>query len=320
MMRRAWPEGAAAIDQLPVPPLPPEALHLPFEAGPFRMAMALTACPPGELVEIDDRYPAEMAERRALLACRHGEVFAACAGSEAARAETLRHVAELLPRRHPGWFSQDGRWLRNHLAGERWDLASPAHDPLEVAGRLVQEDLCLIEATAGGPVLQAALLCAPSRWLLADKIGRPLAAVHANVPLYGERLSAPVDRFMAHLKAGKLAQRLNWSVVDDPALFQPTRKRQAEANPAVTAANAGERLFLRVERQTLARLPASGFVLFAIRVHSYALSRAAADPAVAARLAAAVAAVPDALAAYKNLPSIRAALLGHLQAAAGGRQ
>ncbi len=71
-----------------IPPLPPETLYLPFEAGPYRMAMSLTASPPDGMAEIDERYPDEMAERRALLATRHRYVFAACAGSEAARAET----------------------------------------------------------------------------------------------------------------------------------------------------------------------------------------------------------------------------------------
>ncbi len=129
-----------------------------------------------------------------------------------------------------------------------------------------------------------------SRWVLAEKIGHPLAAVHERVPLYADRLSNPVDRFMRHLKAGKLAQRLNWSVVDDPALFQIGGKHRTTRNPAVTPENAGDSLFLRVERQTLARLPESGFVLFAIHVHSAPVARIAADPAVAGRLAEAVAA------------------------------
>ncbi len=99
-------QHGSQLEMTHIPPLPPETVYLPFEAGPYRMAMALTTCPPDELVEIDERYPAEMAERRALLAGRHGEVFAACAGSDAARAETLQHLAALLPRRYPGCFTR----------------------------------------------------------------------------------------------------------------------------------------------------------------------------------------------------------------------
>ena len=79
--------------------------------------------------------------------------------------------------------------------------------PLELAGRLVQEDLCLIEASPDGPRLTAAVLCFPSRWRLHEKLGRPLAEVHGKVPFYGDRLARPVDRFMAHVRTGHIAAR-----------------------------------------------------------------------------------------------------------------
>ena len=175
------------------PVLPPETLHLPLPDGPFRMAMALVSCAPADWIEIDDRYPAEMAERRTLLATRHAEVFAALPASAAARAETLALLADHLATHHPAWFPRDGTTLHNRLTDETWRLDAPPLDPLELAGRLVQEDLCLIRPDTNGPVLEAAVLCAPSRWLLAEKIGHPLLAVHGPVPFYAERLGAAVD-------------------------------------------------------------------------------------------------------------------------------
>lgn len=294
--------------------LPPERLLLPFGPGPFRMAMGLVGCDPDTLVEIDDRYTPELAERGALLAARHADVFAAEPGSSAARAEVLGVLAGLLPRRHPGWFVREGDVLRNRLTGEDWNLARPAHDPLEVAGRLVQEDLCLLDVAGPSPVLSAAVLCAPSRWRLREKIGRPLAAVHGPVPLYADRLAVAVDRFMAALRPGKLVERFNWSVVDDGALFQTGGKFRGVRDPSIVPANASQRLFLRVERQTLMRLPRSGFVLFAIRVHSYPLTRVLDVPGAARDLAAAVRALPDSIGVYKSLPAFRDALLACLDA------
>ena len=49
-------------------PLPPETIHLPFEAGPYRMAMGLVAVPESEWFQIDAKYPSELAERQRLLA------------------------------------------------------------------------------------------------------------------------------------------------------------------------------------------------------------------------------------------------------------
>jgi hypothetical protein len=186
------------------------------------------------------------------------------------------------------------------------------HDPLELAGRLVQEDLCLIDPTDAGPILMAGVVCFPSRWRLAEKIGKPLPSVHEHVPLYAERLARPVDRFMAYVKPGKLAVRLNWSIMDDPALFQLAGKFRGEHNAAITPDNASEGLFLRVERQSLSLLPDSGYVLFGIRVHVYKLARVVAQPAIAARLAAAVRELPEEMARYKSLLPFRDALLTHL--------
>lgn len=297
-------------------PLPPETVHLSFEAGPYRMAMGLVTLPEPAWFEIDDRYKADMAERRDLLAGRHAEVFGALPASNAARQETLDAVADHLCRHHPDWFSRSGARLDNHLTGERWDLAHPPCDRLELAGRLVQEDLCLIQTGPDGPVFTAGVLCFPSRWRLHEKLGHPLGIVHQSVPIYPDRLARPVDRFMVHLKPGPIASRVNWSIPDDPSLFQPTGKWRSAADPTITPDNAGTRLFLRVERQTLRRLPVSEAILFGIRVHSYPLEAVAARPAIAGRLAEAVRALPDAMAHYKSLPPYRTALLAWLDARA----
>ena len=292
--------------------LPAETIYLPFAAGPYRMAMGLFSVPEKEWFELDERYIAEMSERRRLLATRHADVFAALPQSDDARAEALAAIAGSLSAHLPEWFARDASILHNRLTGESWDFRSLPCDPLELAGRLVEEDLCVVQGSDAGPVLTAALLCFPSRWRLAEKIGLPLAAVHGAVPFYGERLSRPVDNFMRQLKAGHIAGRLNWSVLDDATLFQPSGKWREEPNRAVTANNAGETLSLRVERQTLRRLPRTGAILFGIRVHVYPLKAAITTRATAARLAEAIRALPESMSLYKSLPSIRAALLAWL--------
>jgi hypothetical protein len=274
------------------------------------MAMGLTSVPETEWFEIDTLYQAQITERHRLLAERHAEVFGAEPGSDMARAETLTMMIEHLIRVHPTWFASDGVLVHNRLTGEHWDIAT--HDKLELAGRLVQEDLCLIEASPDGPRLTAAVLCFPSRWRLHEKLGRPLAEVHGKVPFYGDRLARPVDRFMVNVKAGHIAARVNWSVMADPTLFQPTGKWRTAHDATITEQNAGERLFLRVERQTLRRLPVSGAVLFGIRVHVYPLAQAVTKPDVAGCLAAAVRALPVEMTHYKSLPMFQTALLAWL--------
>jgi hypothetical protein len=295
------------------PPLPPEAIHLSFEPGPFRMAMGLIALPEDEMIELDDRYVDELAQRRRLLVEQRDEVFAAVSGSEAARQEALDRLATYLPARFPDWFAREGASLHNRITGETWNLAALPADPLVVAAQLVQEDLCIVQPGADGSVLlTAGVVCFPSRWRLVEKIGRPLPAVHEHVPFYAEKLARPVDRFMAMVRPGKLAMRLNWSILDNPALFQLAGKFRTGNNPAITAGNAGDTLFVRVERQTLSRLPASAAVLFTIRVHVYPLARIAQRADIAARLAEAVRALPAETSHYKSLPTFQSALLAWL--------
>jgi dimethylamine monooxygenase subunit A len=255
-----------------------------------------------------------MAEKRHLLTTARGDVFAALPESDAARAEALELIASALVAHHPDWFNRDGDLLRNHLTGECW--ATGSLDPLDLAGRLVQEDLCLIQNRDEGPVFTAASLCFPSRWRLLDKIGKPLSAVHGPVPLYADRLAGPVDRFMRHVKPGHIVSRQNWSLLDDPSLFQPGGKWRTDASADITPENAGNRVFLRVERQTLQRLPATEAVLFGIRVHVYPLDRVIDRPERASALTEAIRGLPDEIQHYKSLLPFKPALLEWLTARA----
>ena len=297
------------------PALATQAVHLPFDAGPFRMAMGLIARPPGEMIVLDDQYLPTMAERRRLIADIPDEVLGCIPGAEPACAALLRHLGDLLPTRFPEIFTRDGARLHNCLTAEDWSLDDPA--PLRVVGHLVPEDICLLQITPQGPVLAAAVLCFPSRWRLLDKLGLPLADVHAPTPFYAERLAAPVDRFISHLRPGRLVERLNWSLFDSPGLHQSAEHGVTRANPDITPANAGAMLFLRVERQTLSLLPGSDHVAFTIRIYHYPLSRIAADPALARELAGAVRALPSEMEVYKSLRPYRTALLAYLDCQGG---
>ncbi len=117
---------------------------------------------------------------------------------------------------------------------------------------------------------------------------------------------------MRHLKVGRIASRLNWSVLDDPALFQPTGKWRLDGGAGISAENAGDRLYLRVERQTLRRLPDTAAVLFGIRVHCYPMAQVIDRPTRAATLAEAVRALPTDILHYKSVVPFRDALLGWL--------
>lgn len=287
--------------------------YLPFADGKYRLGMGLKPLPEQNWLEIGEGLAEDLAEKRALLAARHGDVFAVLPQAEAAAAELLLLLARHLPIHHPGSFGGDDEHLINKVTGERWDLASPALHPLDLAGRLVAEDLCLVQPIEGQYRLTGASLCFPNRWRLAEKLGRALDAIHEPVPGYAEELAEKVDQFVAGLKPNRIFGRANWGIASDPALYQP----DAPPRPAgITPANAGEHLWLRIERQTLRRLPVSGAVVFTIRTEITRLDRALAGPGRAADLAAAIRDMTPATQRYKDIAPFAGALLPWLDARA----
>jgi hypothetical protein len=285
--------------------------YRPFLDGPWRLAMGIKALDLAEWIEIDERFAAQLADRRALFDERRSEVLAALPESGPGQRELLALLLDHLPRRFPEHYRrQDGR-IENRITGESFALEAWRDAPLELAGRLVQEDLCLMQRGETGYRLVAAVLCFPAHWRLADKLGRPLQVIHGPVPGFGERLAAPVDRFFASIQVARPVWRVNWSLVDQPTLFLPPEHR-GHPQP-ISAERAGSQLWLRVERQTLRRLPCSGDVVFGIHTHVDPLEDAIDSPEAAQALAARIREMPDAMARYKSILPIRAPLLAWLE-------
>jgi hypothetical protein len=284
--------------------------YRPFLDGPWRLAMGIKALDPDEWIEIDERFTAQLTARRQLLDAQRGEVLAALPESGPGQRELLELLLDHLPRRFPEQYRRAAGCIENRITSERFVIAAWEDAPLELAGRLVQEDLCLMQRGEDGYRLVAAVLCFPAHWRLGDKLGRPLEAIHGPVPGFGERLAGPVDRFFASIQVTRPVWRVNWSLVDRPTLFLPPEHR-GHPQP-VSAERAGAQLWLRVERQTLRRLPRSGDVVFGIRTHVDPLADAIDSPAAARALAARIREMPDAMARYKSILPIRAPLLAWL--------
>jgi dimethylamine monooxygenase subunit A len=292
-----------------------QARYLPFGDGqPYQMRMGLQPLPSEQWIEIDDAFAAQLSAKRILLETRHAEVFQALPDASLASDETLRLLLQHLREHHPDRFEFDGARVRNRTTGEHWDIDRLPLHPLDQAGRLVQEDFCILQSDGEHYRLTAGAVCFPSNWRLADKIGQRLADVHGPVPGYADRLEKPVDRFFNNLSADTPVWRTNWTIHDNPALFRTAHNVTAhDSTPAaVTSSNAGEALWFRVERQTLRRLPESGAVLFTIRTHLTQLCRAICDDKSARDLATVIRSMPDAVLHYRNMNGFRPALLGWL--------
>lgn len=299
----------------------PRPRYAPYADGVAGFRIAVQPLDIATWIEPDHQARTQFANKAAQLAKRHSEVVAALPGSEAAQGEVLDLLAAYLPERFSGLYAREGRRIAVRPAGWRVDLGDDTLSAIDRAGRLVQEDLCLLQAGADGAYrLTAASLCAPNVWRLHDKLGKTMAGIHTPVPDYAQTMEIRVDRMFTHLRAGLPVWRTNWSVMSDAALYQPeAHDRSAERLRGLDAGNAGERLFLRVERQTLRRLPATGAILFTIKTHIDPLNAIAGAGEAIGGLARAVRDMPPGMTAYKALAPLRTALLGWLEAAASAR-
>lgn len=287
-------------------------VYLPFMDG-WRLAMGLKPLRLQDWIEIDAAFAEELQLKQELLERRYVQVFAELPDSQIAQQEVLQLLVEHLLQYFPQYYQQQDGELCNLVTQQRWRLSDFATKPLDLAGRLIQEDLCLMLPIEQQYVLAAASVCFPSRWSLQEKIGQPIAEIHQQVPGYSDTLERPVNHFFDRLKPDYPGYRLNWGIVDSPNLFLDQHKSNTAPDPTITSENAGERLWLRVERQTLRRLPVSNGVLFTIRTYVHPLSQLMHDPNVVQQLKTAIQQIPTAMQIYKNLLPMRSALVSYLE-------
>lgn len=229
--------------------------HLP----PAQIAAAALRLPqmvpvaPGDWLRIDSAYAAQLAEKARLIAAGRADVIAVLPGAGAAVAELLDLVlAELAVRGDVAMTSA----CVTRPDGVR--VAIDRDDPFLTLSRLVQEDFCIHQKRGDEHVLTAALLCFPAAWTLGEKIGRPLTRIHAPVARYDTDIAARVQRMFDMVRADRPLWRANLLAYADPALFQP--HTEAHPRPVGSAPSA----YLRSERQSIRRLPATDSVVFSI--------------------------------------------------------
>ena len=260
-------------------------------------------------------------EKRDVLRDHYDEVFAALpeanAGSVELLAVLVEHCERYLSLRIEIVRSGQGGGAGSGAAvaaidrgsGIRTDFAD-LH-PLDAAARIVPDDLTIQVRDEHEWLLVGASVAFPSRWVLAEKVGLGLDAVHDPVPGYDEALRPAMTGTFDKLRVDRIVERVNWTIPDDPTLFQPVppgRRRQAPAataawadGAAMSPADVVAGLWLRIERQTVRLLPVSRAAVFTIATFVEPLTSFADDPEALAALAQTLPTVPAPNLAYKGI-------------------
>jgi hypothetical protein len=236
----------------------------------------------------DPDWEPTLAMKRALIDERRNDVV--CYRDDAH--DVAQEVAELIL----GWLGKT--------------TSNTGIDALVDAAREVPDDLTVLRSIPGEVDEQlpfvAGVVCSPSRWKLSEKIGHDMLTVHKPVSLYAEHIGAAVDTTLTRLSPEKPSWRSNWTLEDHPALFQPY-------SPDKPLVEHPSQLWIRIERETLRRLPRTRGILFTIRGFQEPLSTyVQRGPEAIRTLRELVARLPDALARYKSVYDYRAATINWL--------
>jgi hypothetical protein len=186
------------------------------------------------------------------------------------------------------------------------EQADSALRKLRELGGALEPDFLLLSADDEGQFrLRGGALCFPTGWALEEKLGHTLDFIHGIVPGLNSALGSPINQFLAKLKPGVAFLRHNWGIAASDDLNQ----HPARGLPPPTLPVELDRLWLRVEHQALVALPESGGVVFGIRIANHRLDELRSNRDVVLRLNHALSSMPQPLADYKRIGTIRSGLM-----------
>ncbi|MCJ1433527.1 hypothetical protein MMC27_002890 [Xylographa pallens] len=233
----------------------------------YHQTMSLTKMENDWWLELDSNYKSRIAEREQLFEKYGKMVLDYLPGSELASKELMEMILQFLCARYPQYFSlsnsADEGYVFHNAIMETKTVIKSMH-PLHVLLHNVPEDFAIMlrNPEDGFYYFRAGLLCSALGWNVSTKIGLQLKQIHEPIPDYKEKMEFSMDRYFSKLPTSRPIQRGSWGLEVDKPLFMPPgdpheRYRDLQAPDLPLA-----RIHLRVDWQTLRRLPLSGSIIF----------------------------------------------------------
>ena len=312
--------------------------------APVPTFMTRPFAPDDVWLSLDATYPSAMQERFTLLAEKPDWVIDRQneRGVMAAECELRDSVTGYLERTYPQAFKRRGNVMQCAASGLQVNLAKA--DPMAACAALASEDLVLLlpaEKSLDGKDIyrvRSGALLFPNGWSLTSKfnqpepvadtpehadwkaayeqslvsarLGRSMDEIHkgGHVKQYMNHYAPRVEHFFNAMKPGAFYWRRNWSPQAHTELFN--HSDQFEAPPAYTTAFWRNKGVLRIEQQTLSKLPQSGAIVFGIKTYCWNVRDVFNNPTAFEALVKANAALSPEMLAYRahSLPTFRKAL------------
>ncbi|KAI1473010.1 uncharacterized protein F4812DRAFT_411263 [Daldinia caldariorum] len=235
---------------------------------PFRWAyhqtMSLTKLETDWWIELESTYKTRIAQRKELYEKYGKAVLDWLPGSELACKELMEMVLQFICARYPQYFvlSQDKSQLENKILGTV-SVIKEKHPLLILLDNVPEEfNIMLRDPETGYYHLRAGIICSALGWSLGTKLGLKLHDIHQPVADYKEKMQFSMDRYFSKMPAHKPIQRGSWGLEVDQPLFMPPGDPHESYRDVQDASLSRSRIHLRVDWQTLRRLPLSAGVVF----------------------------------------------------------
>lgn len=248
--------------------------YFPFTGEQYKPQVGVKPLDLAQWIEVDENHSRYLSLKDQILREHYDTVIGYEESAGGACLELEDVLKEHLSSQFPDKYAFKDGVLTVLETGKHFGPSRDGREAITNISQFAQEDFCLLSPVS--PVkLEAGCVCFPSRWKIADKMGKGSDGIHTAVPKFQETIAKATASFLEKILVEKPMWRLNWTIHDSDELFVPAPH---PSRSDLTQENIFDLLYLRVERQALRRLPKTQYVVFSIRTYMAELRSVIQDP------------------------------------------
>jgi hypothetical protein len=301
--------------------------YRPYRWAGVDFQLGLRRIRPDSWILIGGEHSEMMRQKRARLDDYRSFYYGSLPDSLPAQRELRQRVTTHLLADHSQSFVRNGSEIRSLITGQVIDLDDHTTEPLLQLSYLIEEDFMLLDKVGGAARITAASNAYSTSGRLVASVGHDVAWAHEPVPRLTDKLGVRINQVIDSIHPAYPCERFNWQLTPMATVFFPHDNPHAANAAAMHEAveklrhdpgRAGELLWLRVERQTLSRLPDSNAVAFSLHTYSDPLSSVQSDLESLRAILALLKGYSEERWKYSEMDIVREPLLAWLAAAASG--
>ncbi|OWB81741.1 hypothetical protein B5S33_g360 [[Candida] boidinii] len=284
---------------------------------PYHQTMSVFKLDVNHWLDMDKYYVDYINEKKRIFHRYSDEHIGSLPGSEEACLELMETVKDHMLKRYPLLFTSEdnGLHVKNELTGEVLDFTLPLkEDPLIYVSKMAKEDFYIVlknEEDDKHYLMGAAVPFPGGSFGVKHKLGKHLDWIHTEVPYYEEKLKPSMERWFKRMRPADLVERASWYISWDHKLLRNNVYALKDDETVESSVKPTE-FNVRVERQTLRRLPKSNAIIFTNHPVFYSIEEMKDEPLVPSLIRKIIYEAPESIIKYKKFESFRDHILPYL--------